>query len=273
MILLEPSGGVANRMRVIASGLWLKKNSNHELAVIWNLNKELNCEFNLLFETIPNVSFVKKKEKYFYLHRSNQLNFYKKIKAYFRNKSLGIDYSITEGDLKDKVFKNKIDQIVRHNKNIHISTTQEFGDNYPEFKNFVPKAIIQKIINQQIALYGENTIGIHIRQTDNFISIAKSPISLFIAKIEEEISKNNETTFFLATDDPGVENVLTNLFGEKMIVYKKELSRDSQKGIIDAVIDMYCLSKTKYIYGSYWSSFSDIAAIIGDIDKITLKED
>lgn len=272
MIILEPHGGLANRMRVIASGLWLKKNSNHELAVIWNLKEELNCDFNLLFESIPNVSFVEKKEKYFYLHRSNQLNFYKRIKAYFRNKLLGIDYCITEGDLNNKVFKNKIDQIVRRNKNIHISTTQEFGDNYEELKNFVPKAKIQKIINQQTALYGENTIGIHIRQTDNFISIAKSPISLFITKIEEEINKNNDTTFFLATDDPQVENMLINLFGEKMIVYKKELSRNSQKGIIDAVIDMYCLSKTKYIYGSYWSSFSDIASIIGDIDKIILKE-
>jgi hypothetical protein len=47
----------------------------------------------------------------------------------------------------------------------------------------------------------------------------------------------------------------------------KELNRNSQQGITDAVVDMFCLSKTKYIYGSYWSSFSDIASVIGD-DKI-----
>ena len=41
MITLEPLGGLANRMRVIASGLWLMKESNQELEVIWNLNEEV----------------------------------------------------------------------------------------------------------------------------------------------------------------------------------------------------------------------------------------
>lgn len=273
MIFLEPRGGLANRMRVIASGLWLKNNSNHELSVVWNLKEELNCDFNLLFENIPGVSFVHKKEKYIYLHRSNQLNFYKRSKAYFRNKLLGIDYCVTEGDLKNAFFKTNIEKIAKQNKTVYVSTTQEFGDNSDEFKNFVPIVTIQEIINKQIIRFGQNTIGIHIRQTDNFIAVANSPISLFIAKIEEEIKKNSDVFFYLATDDSQVEKRLISLFGEKIIVYKKELNRDSQKGIVDAVVDMWCLSKTKYIYGSYWSSFSDIASIIGDIEKITLKED
>jgi hypothetical protein len=50
MIILEPLGGLANRMRVIASGLAVVRESNHKLEVIWNLNKELNCNFDLLFK-------------------------------------------------------------------------------------------------------------------------------------------------------------------------------------------------------------------------------
>ena len=62
------------------------------------------------------------------------------------------------------------------------------------------------------------------------------------------------------------------MFEGKIIVYKKEMNRDTPNGIRDAVVDLYCLSKTKYIYGSYWSSFSDIAARIGEIRLITLNK-
>lgn len=121
-------------------------------------------------------------------------------------------------------------------------------------------------------MFDDQTIGIHIRQTDNFISIDNSPVELFVDKIKEEIKRNINVTFFLATDNPILEDKLIKLFGSKIMVYKKELNRNSQQGITDAVVDMFCLSKTKYIYGSYWSSFSDIASVIGGIDKIILKK-
>jgi hypothetical protein len=272
MIILEPQGGLANRMRVVASGLAVVRKSNHKLAVIWNLNKELNCDFDLLFNKIPDITFIEKKEKLVFLHRSNQTKFIKKIKAYLRNKILGIDYFITEGDMTDLKFREKINKIIKYKKNIFISTTQKFGHDYNEFKHFVPVNKIQCIINKQIAFFGDNTIGIHIRQTDNFVSIDNSPVELFVDKIKEEINRNVNVTFFLATDNPILEDKLIKLFGTKIIAYKKELNRNSQQGIIDAVVDMFCLSKTKYIYGSYWSSFSDIASVIGGIDKIILKK-
>ena len=40
------------------------------------------------------------------------------------------------------------------------------------------------------------------------------------------------------------------------------LQRDSQEGMNDAVIDLYCLSYCKKIIGSYWSSFSETAAAL-----------
>ena len=96
---LEPMGGLANRMRVIASGLNLVKNSNRDLNVIWNLNEDLNCEFDVLFMPIKGVSIIEKEIKYVFAHHSFNPILYKKIKAYFRNKLLGIDYFINEMDL------------------------------------------------------------------------------------------------------------------------------------------------------------------------------
>lgn len=270
MIILEPLGGLANRMRVLASALTASKESNNKLVVVWNLNTELNCDFDTIFESIPGVKFRENNANYKLLHRSNQANYYKRIKAKVRNKILGIDYCVTEGDVKDKDFNKKIVQIITKNRNVHIATNHEFGSGKKDYKVFSPKKEIQKIIDNLTIRFTNRTIGLHIRQTDNKIAIDNSPIELFKDKINEELAKNSETLFFLATDSLSIQEELISKFGDKIIVYPKEWTRNSKQGIIDAVVDMYCLSKTKLIYASYWTSFSDVAALIGGIQKIEL---
>ena len=44
-----------------------------------------------------------------------------------------------------------------------------------------------------------------------------------------------------------------------------KLVRNKKIAIIQAVAELYLLSKTKMILGSYYSSFSELAAVIGDI--------
>lgn len=42
-------------------------------------------------------------------------------------------------------------------------------------------------------------------------------------------------------------------------------ARQDENGIADAVVDLFILSRTQRLYGSYWSSFSEVAAQIGNI--------
>jgi len=79
------------------------------------------------------------------------------------------------------------------------------------------------------------------------------------------LSKDKDTTFYLATDDKEVEIILMELFPNKILTYEKEFSKTNVQGIQDAMVDLYSLSATYKIYGSYFSSFSDIAARIGNI--------
>lgn len=272
MLTLEPMGGLANRMRVIASGLELIKDMEIDVHVIWNLNEDLNCKFEDLFIPIKGVSIIEKERKYVFAHHTNNPILHKKIKAYFRNKLLGIDYFINEMDfLKGRVKSYYINKIVRNNKNIYIKTTQSFANINEEIKNFKPSKSIQKLIDEEVLKFTSDTIGIHIRRTDNKISILNSPTSLFVKKIEEELFLNNKVNFYLATDDINLQKELLNRYGSKMIVREKELNRNKKEGIIDALIDMYCLSKTKYVYGTYWSSFSKMASLLGNIELQVLK--
>lgn len=273
MILLEPLGGLANRLRVIASGIWLKKKLETKLVVIWNENYELRCPYNLLFEDCG-IFYIKKKErKYNYIETSSQANAIKKYTFSTINKFIGVDFCIQEQDFYRLIWKNKLDifETAKKHKVTYIQTCQEFGDNSFAFQYFQPILSITKKINLITKNFTEFTIGIHIRRTDHTHSIQCSPIHLFIDKMKAELIFQKETTFFLCTDDIEVEKSLNLIFAEKIINSKKELSRETIQGMQDAVVDLYCLSKTKKILGSYSSSYSDIASRLNDIDLEVIK--
>ena len=50
MIIIQPIGGLCNRMRAINSARVLAKKRGETLKVIWNVNPELGCPFEELFQ-------------------------------------------------------------------------------------------------------------------------------------------------------------------------------------------------------------------------------
>lgn len=71
--------------------------------------------------------------------------------------------------------------------------------------------------------------------------------------MDRELDENGDVKFFLATDDSETKAVLKERY--PYAVYTRssiDLARDSQSGIKDAYIDLFCLSKCNKIYSSYW---------------------
>jgi hypothetical protein len=115
----------------------------------------------------------------------------------------------------------------------------------------------------------KNTIGIHIRRSDHEESIKKSKTSDFINMMNRFIAEDEQVSFFLATDDGETKNNLKKQFGARIITNDvKNYDRNQKDAIQSALIDLYCLSKTKKIIGSYHSTFSQMAAIIGEIECV-----
>jgi hypothetical protein len=117
----------------------------------------------------------------------------------------------------------------------------------------------------------ENMIGIHIRRADNKLANSYSPIEDFKDHMKKEIDFDKNIKFFVATDDPQSENILKDMFPNKVVTHSKtSLDRNDPLAIQDAVIDLYCLANCRKLIGSYWSSFSDTASEINHIDKIII---
>lgn len=84
--------------------------------------------------------------------------------------------------------------------------------------------------------------------------------------MDEEIKKNANTKFYVASDDDEVKESLKTKYPNRIITLKDDTDRNSLEGMKFAVLDLFCLSKTNKIIGSVGSSYSQIAAEIGGIE-------
>lgn len=269
MIYLEPQGGLANRLRAIANGIWLKRKLNTQLYVIWNEGHELNCPYHLLLEPITDFTIITKKRVFDFVTRTAQPDNKSRFKAKLKNLLARVDICITDEDypLVD------VYETVRHHERIYIKTCQRFTDSIDEFKLFKPIPPLSFKINELLGLLRPTAVGVQVRRTDNAMSITNSPLELFTARMRELLAADDTTRFFLATDDINVELELKLLFGDRIISPPKDLSRQTIAGIQAAVVDLFVLAGTARILGSYWSSFSEVAAWMGNIPLEVIKKD
>ncbi len=259
MLIIQPIGGLCNRMRAINSALVLAKKQNKQLKVIWNVNAELGCPFEELFEKTDAFTVINIRSKW------NPI----KLFYQFTRKRIGnedIRSNRNEKGLTDE-FAATLDCP------LYIATEEHFFECH-DYSAFVPTREIFTRIESLISSYGSHNVGVHIRRTDNKPAIGKSSTQAFIDSMEKEIALFPDTRFYLATDDLSEEAALRQRFPERIISNEsRDLSRDSVTGIKDALLDLMCLARTDKIIGSYFSSFTDIAADWNGIPKCVAGED
>lgn len=270
MLTIEPRNGLANRLRVIDSGIELAKKLNKRLVIDWVLNEDLNCRFDSLFEPIDSVI----------LNDGIKLSFPFRnyLKLHFYSKALKFDISFDQGALISKLgdgadlirneeFIGKLKKI----KKIFICTGESFFNSPGNYHCFRPNRAILDKVDSICGEIGDPFIGLHIRRSDNKKATSHSPTSLFIETMRSIMDKNDKTKFFLSTDSPEDEILIKNSFKNNVYTFPKILDRNNETAIKAALVDMLCLSRASVIYGSYYSSFSEAASYFSGNELIVLK--
>jgi len=138
----------------------------------------------------------------------------------------------------------------------------------------------QKVVDSITSTFNDNTFGIHIRKgdavdennPDKKYYLESHNDKHFINTMDKLIEGQSDAKFFLATDGKETFNKFKKIYGDRIIEppeknYYDSTYNKSKGGQIDALIDMFCLSKTSVIIGTSWSTFGWVASGIG---KITL---
>ncbi|RMG25663.1 MAG: hypothetical protein D6730_10530 [Bacteroidetes bacterium] len=295
MIYLIPVGGLCNRIRAIDSAISLCDRYGRDLSIIWLNDSSLNCNFHDIFTltykgktqieiiNINGYQFLPR-QRVIRLPRLGIKVLKTRIEAYISNAFFANVYASSE-HLKHKLRMREIDQLFYQKiepvlssvlKNMHsplmlescyrLCDTDEHSYTYLQ-----PVSDIEEKIKAKVEAF-HHTIGLHIRRTDNQRSIQVSTDEKIVRSLEVTLQQEPDSTFFLCSDSEATKQRLIELFGDKIITNEvASYDRNKSGAIKDAVLDLYCLSRTEKIYGSFFSSFSQVAADLGHIEKITIR--
>ena len=260
-LVIKPLGGLGNRMRVLHTALTFLYENDVDLEIIWHKNEILNCSIYSLFEVPPQIKVT---ERYESLPVKMVQKFDQKFLArrYFYDRAF-YDQEIKELYRKEFDFKNLLQY-----PSVFIETCQWLMPVKQTFSSMPLAPSIQTSSQAYTEIFTEHTIGLHIRRMDHSKATHRSPLSKFIRLARHEINLNPAVTFFLATDCPETEETIRHYFGERIIFQAgKKFERNTPEGIQAAMTDMLCLAATRKIYGSFYSSFSHVASLIGNTPR------
>jgi hypothetical protein len=248
------------------SALALARDCHAALEMVWLRNQELNARYSDLFQalTLPaELSGVT-------VHIVESTSWLRYGVARKRNLWLPSLYQRLDFDVRltDDIISAILsaphrdaelaeDILHRLHGRVLIQTGSTF---YPSEKHWLKQlfrlsAAVEGLLQQRLSMITPQTVGLHIRQTDNTQSILHSPLSAFEAAMRKDLERDPATTFYVATDNPSLLPVLSARFP---IHYSTTApTRTSVRGMQEALAELWTLMACPRFHGSYWSSFSD----------------
>jgi hypothetical protein len=263
MIHLKPKGGLCNRMQAVDSGIALAHELDTPLEIHWARAGDLLCRFDRLFEPIADP-LVRIHE-----HRLRPLRFLRTQRNVRRLSRLWPFGALAFAKDENRRLASYDFRTIGQ-RTVLIESYSRFRSNARPYACFRPIEELRRRIAERTAPFGADMVGVHVRRTDNAKSIAFSPDELFLERMRLEVERRPTTRFYLATDSTDVKRTFRDAFGERILSASAPISRRTEEGVQEAVVELYALARTSKILGSYWSTFSSAAAEIGGIELETV---
>lgn len=276
MIIVEPCAGLGNRFLGMASAYHWAQQTGDELTVLWKTERVMGARNEAVFSLPDGIRVIHAKD-FGYKDKPFSHFRYRMLEKKLRKKA---DY-FSDVDMTNDLFVEKgnayYDEVMRNNDLKFIRAFSQFHDfsGIERPLEFIkPTPYVREKAESVIGGIDSSTnIGVHIRRTDNQICINNSPLEVFIEAMEKEIKKDDRVTFYIASDDLDTILELKRRFGDRIYyMAEKNFERDSDKGIADAFAELICLSHANKIIGSFYSTYSRIAAMLSGIELEVVKK-
>lgn len=259
LLTVVPMGGLCNRLRATLSARFVSETLGRPVRVEWGSEPECGAAFDELFLPMDGGAFRIARRSWWNRPALRRECYWPALVRLFCYGEQQREYHPAR--------HGELARFVRRHRRVYISTGYALAD-YPATLTRLlrPRPEIQERIAAVTCRFPSVTVGIHIRRTDNEKSVQGSPVSAFRRRMEAEIQVNPDVRFYLATDDDALRRDLFADYPDRLILrQERPVRRDTLEGVRDAVTDLWCLAATSRIYGSYWSSFTDMAAEIGRV--------
>jgi hypothetical protein len=285
-LYIDVQNGIGNRLRALASAYILAKESNRELVVIWLPNNHCDCKFTDLFKinfVLHGIKIVQNLDDFGVLN----------ININIKNTEIihiGEDNNI---DVYDYSVKKNMYIDLNTNKDIFIRSAcilnNEKTNWYKECTFLrtleIHEELAKKLFQHSLDFSIYSLIGVHIRMGQNMSTYDYEKIDHYSETAKESITKwrskshwknfaeymkiliksTPEQKFFVSCDNKDTYLELLKEFPIGTIYYlNRDVDDRSLEQIKYALLDVYLLSRTKYILGSNWSSFTELVLRLGN---------
>jgi hypothetical protein len=273
MITLVPEGGLGNRLKAICSTISYCKQKQQALRIIWFNSWGLRCDYDKLFTLAPGVDFIEihNAKPLDWLMRDNprKKNFW--IPALFEhvlfNKCI---YWYKNSFKPANIYPPYSDELEKYARVfiVQCGAYWQFAEGSEQY--IQPTPLVRQLVAEKKKKFAPNTIGIHIRRTDNVHNIRYSPTKLFMARMIEEVNKDHDVKFYLASDSLNEKAFLIECFGDRIITSLHGMTRETEDGIVEAFAEMLVLGSCRKIYAGL-STFAEMAAFFGKTECVILE--
>lgn len=259
-LIVQPQGGLANRLRVLASASVMAKVSKRRLILDWRIDSDMGASWSELFQNkILSVAEANMPQEC--------INKYGLVSCYSGYDMEGI-YKKFSGIPSDGATI------------VYIYTCHNFSPDTLAFDDFLhackafylslnPVEKVKLRIEEKLKEFvkQENIVGIHYRSWKTSVERQKNynapPVtSLELLREQVDSKINISTQVFFASED--LEAKKNFSMGLAKIIFSEErnFERNTLESTQGALVDWFLLTKTAFLVGTYQSSFSDEAALI-----------
>ncbi|MEM1038853.1 MAG: hypothetical protein AAGI12_05230 [Pseudomonadota bacterium] len=234
MYLVWAEQGLANRLRTILTYLHLAEKAQAPLYCCWEADEHCPGLFQDYFEPLYRPIFGQ-------AHWDHHMTLRDVIS--FRGQGYPTDIAEAHG--------------------VNLSDAQHTA--------LYEKLVLKPELRSQIDAFADSVdigscIGLHIRRTDHVKDAVSqtggyADDNQFMTQIEALIAQDVQARFFLATDNAETQQTFQDRFGERLVIYSSVPRSDALRktSLRHAIFDVYLLSKCQRIFGSTYSSYSQLA--------------
>ena len=291
------TSGLANQLRGLTSAILLAEDMGREFYLSWNKHQDMpDMSLSDLFReptfantsiTGDSLSWLQRKRC---VHRDRELltltdRLKKILYPHHQFDSLGIDMVANALDPTESMLLISSYYSYAMQGESDLRFYQRRHTLYQEFLP-VPEVddAVRGFAQEHFAAH---TLGIHLRtgisMRNKQEGIADAnhfwpegiPFPLFYEVVDSEIEAHPDTRILLATDNTKESAPIMERYGDRVIMYPKKtdggmVGRSALADQKGALIDLLLLSRCQKIIGTYNSTFSYEAAVIGDVPFIEM---
>lgn len=269
LLIIHTAHGLGNRLRAILSAYDHAIKSGRKLYVVWERDSHVDCLFPDLFQTdflsleILNGPFIPDTE------------------AFDVYDYMGPDkYKLIDFATLKHIY-------VRSAYRLN-STIADWHGEGKRLKYFKPNRQTLQLISSARKKLGRNFIGVHVRNAAPDIELPSEKylesenelrryrracnVSAFLQKMSQ-VSKSKRH-FFVAADTESAKASLAREFADHVVyINNKNCNERSCDCLRYAIADLWMFQGAQHIIGSFWSSFTEMAGVLANIQPEYIGQD